>query len=293
MKELRLWIIILIIWLTFIFNLERLDSPVNIRSHTYIFIALAAAITLVAPRIQRIPFWVLLMIPVPLFLISKAFLQEGPWNENLLEDYALPVTLTQISAIILTGLLARQINHGLQEFEDVIAKITFGRVGQPPRPFAEGQGAMYNEVKRARRYQRPLAVIALKIDDQIINMAAPKIVKEIQQSMLREFVLAGIARIIDENTYDFDTIALHDNYFVVVMPEAQAEQIPMIAQRLEKAIKENLDVKLAVGMASFPNDAITFEKLVEVAMSKTESSVVNQSLPTQSPQTALSQKLEL
>jgi GGDEF domain-containing protein len=117
-------------------------------------------------------------------------------------------------------------------------------------------------------------------------------VQEVQQSMLKEFVLAGIARTIDANTFDFDTIALHNNYFIVVMPEAQAEQMPTIAQRLQKAIKENLDVKLAVGMATFPNDAITFEKLVEVAMSQAETSASNQSLPAQPQQkTIFSQEL--
>ncbi len=291
MKKLRLWIVVLVIWLILIFNVERINSPVNIRSHTYIFIVVAAIITLITPRLQSIPLLLLLLAPVPAFLWFKAFMESGPWYENLMRGYALPVTLTQISVIILTGLLTRQINRGLQEFEDVIAKITFGRVGQPPRPFAEGQGAMYSEVKRARRYQRPLAVIALKVDDQMINLALPKIVQEVQQSMLKEFLLASIARTINENTYDFDTIALHDNCFVVVLPEAPAEQIPMIAQRLEKALKENLDVKLAVGMASFPNDAVTFEKLIEVAISQAESSAVNQFLATQPQQTRFSQEL--
>jgi hypothetical protein len=291
MKRLRLWIIVLVIWLILIFNVERINSPVNIRSHTYIFIAAAAMITLITPRLQSLPLLLLLLAPVPAFLWFKAFMENGPWYENLMRGYALPVTLTQISTIILTGLLARQINHGLIEFEEVIAQITFGRIGQPPRPFSEEQGLMYSEVKRARRYQRPLGVIALKADDKTIQGALPKIVQEVQQAMLKEFVMAGIARTLDEHTFDFDTIALHNHHFIVVLPEAGAEQVPSIAQRLEKAVKEKLNIKLGIGMANLPDDAITFEKLVEVALTRVNSPTETQPVSKQSPQQIFSQEM--
>jgi GGDEF domain-containing protein len=266
MKNLRFWIVVLIIWLIFFFNVERINSPINIRSYTYIFVAVMVAITLALPRLQRMPFLILLIIPVPIFLGLRATLEKGDWYYNLLAGYALPVTVTQVSAIILTGLLARQINYGLREFEGVIQSITFGYIGQLPKHFSDEQGPMYREVKRARRYHRPLAVIALKINEGDLQVALPKMVKEIQQAMMREYVMAGIARVLNESMHDFDTIALRDNHFILVLPEISTEEVNRIAHQLEETVKERMKIRLQVGTANFPDEAMTFESLVELAL---------------------------
>ena len=266
MKKLRFWTTIIIIWLIFFFNIERIGSPINIRSYTYIFVAVVAVVTLIIPRIQQLPLTLLILTPVPLFLVLKAFLEKGHWQANLLDGYSLPLTVTQASAIILTGLLARQINHGLWDFERAIASITFNHIGQLPKPFSEGQGVMYREVKRARRYQRPLAVIALTVDESSIKVLLPQVVEQVQRAMMKEFVLANIARLLDDNMFEFDTIALRGNSFVLVLPEVPGADVSHIMQRLDKTIKEKLNVKLRMGTACLPDDAITFESLVETAL---------------------------
>jgi GGDEF domain-containing protein len=266
MKSLRLWITLLILWLILFFNIERINSPINIRSYTYVFVAIVVSLTLVLPRLQRLPFLILLVIPVPVFLVFRAFIERGHWYDNLLTGYALPLTVTQVSAILLTGLLARQIHYGLQEFEDIIANITFGHIGKLPKPFSEGQGSMYREVKRARRFHRPLAIVALKVDEADIQVVLPKIVKEVQQAMMKQYVLAGVARILNDNMQDFDTIALRDNNFIVVLPEINGEEAHQVALKLADVVKERLKIKLQVGTANFPQEAMTFESLVELAL---------------------------
>jgi len=272
MKSLRFWITILIIWIIFFFNIERINSPINIRSYTYIFVAVVAAMTLALPRLERIPFFILLATPVPVFLVLKTLMERGDWHENLLLGNALPLTVTQVSAIILTSLLARQIYYRLREFEDVIANVTFNYIGKLPKPFSEGQGTIYREVKRARRYHRPLALIAFKVNEANFQIVLPEMVKEVQQAMMREYIMAGIARILAENMHDFDTIAVRDNNFILVLPEISAEETAHIAQKLEDAVKEKMKVKLQVGTASFPNEAMTFESLVELALKNAQQS---------------------
>lgn len=281
MKSLRFWIIILIIWLIFFFNVERINSPVNIRSYTYIFVAVVVALILALPKLQKLPFLMWLTVPIPVFLGLKALMEKGHWYENLLVGYALPLTVTQVSAIILTSLLARQIIYSLHEFEEVIAKITFGHVGKLPKPFSDGQRTMYKEVKRARRYHRPLAVIAFKISESDFQVILPKMVQEVQQAMMREFVMAGIARILDANMHDFDTIAVRDNHFILVLPEIPAEEAAHIAQKLEDAIADQMQIKLQVGTATFPKEAMTFESLVDLALDNAQKSAEVVAIPKQ------------
>jgi hypothetical protein len=267
MKNLRFWITVLILWIIFFFNIERISSSINIlRSYTYIFVAVVVAMTLVLPRLQRLPFFILLVTPVPIFIVVKVLMEKGDWYRILLQGSAFPLTVTQVSAILLSGLLARQIHYGLREFEGVIANITFGYIGKQPKPFSDGQGAMYREIKRARRYHRPLTVVALKVNEADMQAVLPRMVKEVQQAMMREYTMAGIARILDDNMHDFDTIAVRDNHFIVVLPEIPAEEAVHIGQKLEEAVKESMKIKLQVGTASFPNEAMTFESLVEMAL---------------------------
>jgi len=285
MKKLRFWTTVLIIWLIFLFNIERINAPVNIQAYTYIFVAIIAVITLALRRVPWLSYWTLMLVTVMVFLLFKAF-----WSNHSLWGTALPLTVTQASAMVLTGLIARQINAGLREFEEVITGITFSQVGQRPKPLAEAQSAIYREVRRARRYQRPLTVIALKIDDQSIQLALPKMVKAAQQAMMKEYVLANVARILNDNVDDFGTITLRDNHFILVLPEKTASEASLIAQGLKKTIQEQVDIKLQTGLANFPNEAITFEALIEQAVKNVDQKMSEQQAAEQVKQEIIPQQ---
>jgi len=286
MRRLRFWIIITGVWLTFFFNIERIlfdEVSANIiRSDTYIFVTIVALIPLLLPRLNTFYFSMLLVFVAALFLF--VWYQDPRWNRGVASSFthsnaSTLLTIIQVNAIILTGLLARQIAFGLSEFEDVIADITYGHIGKRPTPFAENQSEMYREVRRAARYGRPLAMIALRIDTEILQVPLPQMVVDVQKAMMKEFTLAGIGRTLDKNLLGFNTIALRDNYFIVTMPETKADEIPIIAQRLEKIIKEKMNVPLQVGTASFPDEAITFESLVELAVAHAEQQPKSQIIP--------------
>jgi hypothetical protein len=268
MKHLQIWIAILILWLIFLFNIERLTRSVDIRSYTYIFVASVAVAILILPPLSRKTFSMLLAIPVIAFIIFKVLFETGSWQQNLFEGNALPLTVTQVAAIIITAILARRISEALVEFHDAVNEITFSQIGAPPPLFIEKQGAMYNELKRARHYHRPLSVVALKIDEEDIQMLIPKIIKDVQQAMMREYLLAYLTRILDSSVNDFNTIARYNNHFIMLFPETPGQDIPEIIRTLEKTIRERLNIKLNTGYASFPDEAITFESLIELAVEK-------------------------
>ena len=273
MKKLRFWIIILVVWLIFFFNIERLNSPINIRSYTYIFAAIAIVVALTVPRVRWLPYLVLLLIPIPAFLWFKAL-----WYGDPILGRALPLTITQISAIALTGLISIQISYSLREFEHLIHNITFSYIGKHPQSFSEAQEAIYRELSRARRYQRPLSVVTLKVDKESIQVALPKLTKEIQQAMMNEYLLAGVTRVLDDNVADFGTITLLDNYFIVVLPETTETEASVVAQKLSASVQEKMSINLVTGSASYPNQAITFENLIEHAINDADQKGYNLSL---------------
>ena len=171
MTRLRFWTIILITWLILLFNIERINSPINIQAYTYIFVALTAVFTLILPKLRWLSYWALILFSISAFLLVKVF-----WHQHMIWGAALPLTVMQVSIIVLTGSISRQINSGLRELEDVISGITFNRIGSLPKSFSEMQGSIYKELRRARRYQRPLSVVTLRVNQDALHRALPEMI---------------------------------------------------------------------------------------------------------------------
>jgi len=260
MKRMRFLIAVLIIWLFVFYNIERLSEPINITRVAYTLVPITAVLVILVPRLRKVPLGVLLVGPIPIVLVLRAWLRYGTW------DTAIPLTVTEICVIALTTILARWVGNGLSEFESAIANITIGQAGKLPEPFSVGQGEMYREVRRARHYQRPLTLMAIGIEEGSIQIALDRMVREVQQAMMKQYVLSGVARTLCAELEDYHIIAQRNDHFLALLPEVTSEQLTDLAGRLRKAVSEQVRVTLQIGTASFPEDAVTFESLVEKAI---------------------------
>jgi GGDEF domain-containing protein len=283
MYRLRLWTIILIAWLLFIVNVEQssekfLDigrsSEGNILAwYSYIFIGAVALAVLVvpilAPALRNLSLRAMLPVVTILFLAAKLyFKRHDTWA---IED-VLRAT-TELSAIVLTLWLSYQLSRALYDFHQAVAAITIPRVGMSMKAFSTGQGKMYQEVQRARQYNRPLALLALKInEDSLRKVALPAILREAQQAMAGELVLAGVAGALCDELRDYDLIGQQDGYFLVLLPETMKEDVPDVATRLRNVVAERAGVKLRVAAVTFPDNALTFDGLVQQAIQQVETS---------------------
>ena len=262
MRRLRFLVAILIIWLFLFYNIERLSKPINITRVAYISVPIMAILTILVSRLRKVPLGVLLVGPVPIFLVLKAWMGFRVWGT------AIPLTVTEICVIALTTIMARRVSNGLSEFESAIAHITIGQVGKLPEPFSTGQGEMYREVRRARHHHRPLTLMAIGVEEESIQVALDRMVQEVQQAMMKQYVLSGVARTLCDELEDYNVIAQRNDHFLALLPEVVPEKLSDLTERLRRAVSEQVGVALQIGIASFPEDAMTFESLVEKAVEK-------------------------
>ncbi len=260
MKRMRFLVVMLVIWLLFFFSIERLSEPINISRVAYPFAPIMAIVTILVPRLRKVPLWALLGVPIPILLLLKACTGYRIWGT------ALPLTVTEICVIAVTTILARWVSNGVSEFESAIAHITIGQVGTLPESFSTGQAEMYREVKRARHHQRPLALMAIGIEEESIQVALDRMVQEVQQAMMKQYVLSDVARTLCDELEDYNIIAQRDDYFLVLLPEVTSEQLTALTDWLRQVAFEQVGVTLQIGTASFPRDAVTFEILVDKAV---------------------------
>jgi len=259
MDKLRYWFIILTVWLVFLFNIERLIRPVDITKFTYFFVALVALVALVVPGAQRIPMWVLTGVPSVLLIMLQI------WFNDPVLGAELPVTITEISSVVLTGLLARRTNDHLYQFEEVVAKIITNYVGSSAHTLDEEQSVMYKELKRARLYKRPLSILTIKLAPESLQLRLPHILQQYKTGLLHQMATAGVIEALDHTLFETDIIAYYKDKLVVVLPELSAENLEAVVQRVRQRVKTDTELELLVGQANYPEDAVTFETLLTVA----------------------------
>ena len=116
MRTMHYRVLLLVAWLVFFYNLERVRWLIGasgiqfLTRYAYVFVAIAALVTLAFPALHRLPMWLLGSAGAILFLALKSLFGYSLWGE------ALPVTVTEIGAILVTGLLTRQVIGAIREF---------------------------------------------------------------------------------------------------------------------------------------------------------------------------------
>ena len=261
MKRMRILIVVFVIWLFLFYNIERLSENIDITDVAYTFLPLLAAFIVLVPRLRQIPLRWLLLAPVPVFLVLKAWLKSRVWGRSL------PLTITEICCIGVTTILAYLISNEVSEFEQAVAHITIGQSSRLDRSSSSsGQAEMYREVKRARHYQRPLTIMAIKVEEESYQVAVDRMVQEAQRAMMKQYVLSDLANKLCDELEDYNIVAWTNEHFVLLLPEVKPEQLPDMINRLCEVMSQQVGVTLQIGTASLPEDGVTFDMLAERAI---------------------------
>jgi GGDEF domain-containing protein len=161
------------------------------------------------------------------------------------------------------ALLVRWLSQALSEFEQSVLAMSLGTYGER----RARQGEIYREIRRARLHQRPLAILALVYDAG--GPEADRVAREAEAAMRRHYLAARVARAARGVLDDYQIMAKQDDHFVIVLPETGPEAVAAITDRVRQAIRAEVGVTVRIGAAFMPEDAATFEGLVEQAVSAT------------------------
>jgi GGDEF domain-containing protein len=262
--RIRLPVAVLTIWLLLVYNIERLGEPIHITGVVYALVPLVVALIILVPPLRNVPSWSLLAASVWAFWTLKVAMGHRTWGA------ALPLTVMEMCVIAVTVVLACWVSNGMSEFETAVAHITIGRVGKSSKPMAIGQAEMYREIRRARRYQRSLSLMVIGIEDESMQVAVDRIVQDIQKTMMKRYVLSSVAETLCNELEDHNIVAHSGDQFWVLLPEVTAAELNDLVDSLQASISERVGVALQVGTASFPEDAMTFDSLMERAVEEME-----------------------
>lgn len=262
MKYIRNSLGILLIWIFLLYNIERINEPINLASFVYV-LALLFCLALVFYRpLIRISFYWLFLLSMPPYFVLKW------WYGHKLAGLNLTLTITEIFAIGLTIYLARLISRQLEEADETINSFIITPLTRGINPFDSSQNQIYREIRRARQHEQEVCLLALKVSEHSIQPNINRFIRELENEIIQSYINARVGKILVEKLHITDIISQCDDHFVILLPQAGKEYTSKIIQRLQSSIKDKLGLTLQIGEATFPVEATTFEELLEKAEEK-------------------------
>lgn len=269
MKYIRRSIIGLVVYLAVLFNIERLDfgaqNEINLRSFVYILATLAVIAVITIPFFRKRR----LVINLAYWSIIYAIIRFTFFASTTLGGTDLYLTLTEVVFLLVGVWLAHGVALDLYDFEQAVVNMTLPQVNRQVRRLTDSNEEIQTEMIRSRRHRRPLSVLVVRPDPDSVNTAIHRSVQEVQKAMMTRYVVTSITRIVADVMRRTDTIFEQPsaNQFIVLSPETSASNSLNFVERIKAATSEKLGVDVVCGIASFPDDALTFDELVREAES--------------------------
>lgn len=125
------------------------------------------------------------------------------------------------------------------------------------------------ELRRARRYERPLALLAIGFDKSVathdagiesISFLPPTVLA----TQMVFYVLGSLVRDSLRET-DLAVYSAEHHLYVVLLTESGEAEARCAVDRISRVIHDRLGVSLCAGVAEFPHDGLTLEDLFDHA----------------------------
>jgi GGDEF domain-containing protein len=262
MKRMRWRTIMLVVWLTFLFNLERLDlgreSPFNLASSVYVLAAATVVVFLAAP-LQRTHLY---LVSVGIMGMYAAF--KGLQLSSFFTGIHKYLTITEIVALLVTIGLSWLVSQALRDFRDAVEAISMPEGRAQLLSYEKVQERIHAEMGRARRHQRPISVAMIELDPSTFDATLHQAVRDAQAAMIERYVQVRLGVFLSKHVRGTDVVAHQPEggRFLLLAPETPAEQTSGMLKRLSREVEDQMGIRFRYSIADFPNAALTSEELL-------------------------------
>lgn len=268
MTKLSRSILMLIVYLTIFFNLERVDlgvaNIIDISSVVYIMTLLVLIAIFMFPAINRIRAVPILTIWAGFYLLVRLSLLSI-YDRPIWGGIYMYLTVTEISLSAIAIYLARDVCRYLDDFNQAVENITLSGLSHRVQHKNEAYEEIQKEILRSRRRHYPITAMVIAPDAESVNLELNRSVLEIQKMMMSRYALTNIIRLASNLIRRTDMIvdqAIDQDSFVIVLPDTKASDAEKLGERFKELVKNTMGIRIEYGLATFPEDALTFDDLI-------------------------------
>jgi GGDEF domain-containing protein len=276
------------IYLALIFVLGQMDyanTPIiNFASYFYLAVMVAVPLTLFFPSISRVSVYVPLVVWAGVYVVLLEVINRNySANKGEVSVIVLEVILLEVG-VWYAHQLAVQISHA----ESIMDALALSAFPNQARNIDEENQRIKIELTRSRRYHRPLSLVLIEAESEDEKITR-EMLKSIQHDLLSRFTTARVGQIIDDRIRQTDLVLRdHRGRFIILCPETEYSSAALLAKRVSQAIKERTSLKVLWGVSAFPDEALTFDDLLQKAR---ERLILSIPLPNEAVAVIESQKL--
>lgn len=265
MKNLKNSIVLLLAYIIIVLGIAQVDyieqNILNFERVFFILFALSVFIGVFLPSAWNISIYVYLLIWAMIYGLTWLFYWRFFSNPLGLQVLGIQFILLSISA----G-LAFDVGNHLKILMNLFEGLATTTYPNRTLDLQEAGDRISAELTRSRRYHHPLSLLIIELEKDKSQRHEGKHMEGLQHDLLRRFAIARVGQIISERARETDLI-LRDRRerFLLLCPETTGENSAIFGERIRRAVAEIVGANVAWSYASFPDEALTFDELMERA----------------------------
>lgn len=257
----RYWLAGLIAVMFLMIGIAMMSASINIHPWALSLMGMLAVFGLLVP--YRYTHW---FAGTTVLAYAVLLAVSGPSDS----PFWLLETVIEFFGITLAGTLVYQVGYHLKQFEDALLQILMLRRGLNVNSQQAVQEEMEREIRRARRYERPLSLVSIEPEYPTSKIELHRYLEEMTSRLGRQLIKGRIAELFATQTKANDIVSYHNGKFLVLLPETDKSQAEAMASRLSKLCEDSLSLTAQTGTASFPCEELTLSGLVKRTVSPSE-----------------------
>ncbi|BBA32240.1 hypothetical protein sS8_0272 [Methylocaldum marinum] len=215
-------------------------------------------------------FWARHSIYLPLLLVIGTSLalsvRYGPGQ---------PIHFFGFIETFLLGILvyfAHSVSNWISHISEELEKMLLNDIHKPIAKLPDSFDDINTYLYQSRRSGYPLSVIVLDIKENCNKISLSHyqriLLRELSERYLKRYLKTRLINQIVAGFRRSDMIVMsteHDSKLLIMCPSTTLEACNALAQRIQTTAKEDLDLPVSAGAASFPTDGFTLEALINAA----------------------------
>jgi hypothetical protein len=270
MTNLRNSLVLTAGYFAFVFSLGRFaflgQGVISLHAYLYLLMLAAFAAALVVPLLRSLSIyaWVATWLGAYLLIRGLSWQVDPPGGEQLY------LTLTECALLTIGVILVRDLDQQLMDYEAALAEIGLPKTSQKIYAWDEAADLIKTEFIRSRRYNHPVSLMVIEPTTESLKTQLNRMDRDVHRIMMDRFMHTSLARLAAGEARRTDLVIEMENEkrILVLFPETRPEGLTIFAERIQHLAKEELGLALNFGVASFPEDALTFEDLQQKALFK-------------------------
>jgi len=187
------------------------------------------------------------------------------WFFYLRNTRSIEVQIIQLLLVAISSGLAYDVGKRIGQLDKSLEGLSSSTYPNRARDIEESRDLIDAEITRSRRYHHPLSILTFRLNPQR-NKKTWKGYESFEIDMLERFMVAKISHILSDLARNTDIVLRgKDGHFVILCTETDTNNATILAERISAAVDESLKTDINWGSAAFPDEALTFDDLLQIA----------------------------